>query len=190
MKNKNQLILFGSFLPFCWLGFMAVHELGHVLAAVGTGGQVQKVVVHPLAISRTDIQPNPSPLVTVWAGPLVGVVLPIAIWACFKLFKWSCEFLARFFAGFCCVANGGYIGVGSFERIGDAGAMLSHGSAIWALWIFGIVCAVVGFWLWHGQGAKFGLGQGKGQVDERAAYVSLTLFVVLYVATFAFSPRF
>ena len=31
MKRMNQVILIGSFIPFCWLAFMLVHELGHVL---------------------------------------------------------------------------------------------------------------------------------------------------------------
>ena len=60
-----------------WIGMQAVHELGHVLAASATGGTVQRVVLHPLTISRTDVSPNPSPLAVAWAGPLVGVILPL-----------------------------------------------------------------------------------------------------------------
>ena len=42
-------------------------------------------------------------------------------------------YLLRFFAGFCLVANGGYIGGGSFDRLGGAGQMLRHGSPPWLL---------------------------------------------------------
>ncbi len=66
-------------MPLCWLGMMGVHEVGHVLAGIFTGGTVTKVVVHPLAISRTDIAPNPMPLIVVWAGPLIGVLLPLLL---------------------------------------------------------------------------------------------------------------
>ena len=36
-KRLPQLILIGSLLPLCWLGMMAVHELGHVLHAWFSG---------------------------------------------------------------------------------------------------------------------------------------------------------
>ncbi len=51
MKRVHQSVLIGSFLPLCWLGMMAVHELGHVVGAWLTGGRVAKVVLHPLTIS-------------------------------------------------------------------------------------------------------------------------------------------
>jgi hypothetical protein len=55
----------------------------------------------------------------------------------------------RFFAGFCLVANGLYIGLGSFNHVGDCGEMLRHGSQPWQLWIFGLLAAASGLWLWH-----------------------------------------
>ena len=186
----NQVILIGSFIPFCWLAFMAFHELGHVIAGLSTGGSVTKVVVHPLAISRTDVSPNPNPLITVWAGPIIGVLLPVVLWGTFPKFKIPGEYLARFFAGFCLIANGAYIGIGSFEKIGDAGDILQHGSPIWLLWLFGITTVPIGFLIWHGLGPKFGLGESNGNVDEWAAYISLGMFTVLFLATLLISPRF
>jgi hypothetical protein len=81
--------------------------------------------------------------------------------------------LLRFFAGFCLIANGAYIGVGSFDRIGDCDEMLRHGSPIWHLWLFGAATMPLGLWLWHGQGLHFGLGAASGHVDGRAAWISL-----------------
>ncbi len=190
MKRMNQVIFIASFIPFCWLAFMAIHELGHVLAAISTGGSVAKVIVHPLAISRTEISPNPHPSITVWAGPIIGVLLPLMIWALFWKFQWSGDYLARFFAGFCLIANGAYVGIGSFERIGDAGDMMKHGATIWFLWLFGIITVPTGFLIWHGLGPKFGMGESDGSVDERVVYVSLVLFAVFLLATFLLSPRF
>ena len=186
----NQVILIASFIPFCWLAFMATHELGHVIAGLSTGGTITKVVVHPLAISRTDVSPNPNPLITVWAGPIIGVLLPLSAWTAFWKFKIPGDYLARFFAGFCMIANGAYIGIGSFENIGDAGDMMKHGSPIWLLWLFGTITVPFGFLIWHRLGSKFGLGESKGRVDEWAAYVSLGLFTALFLATFLTSPRF
>lgn len=190
MKRMNQVILIASFLPFCWLAFMAFHELGHVMAAWMTGGTIGQVILHPLAISRTDVSPNPNPLVTVWAGPIVGILLPLLVWGVFWKFKIRGDYLARFFAGFCLIANGAYIGIGSFENIGDAGDMMRYGTPIWLLWLFGILTVPLGFLAWHKLGPQFGLGESNGAVDEWAAYASLGLFTLLFLATFLLSPRF
>jgi hypothetical protein len=77
--NRHQVILIASTLLGSWLGMQAVHELGHVAGAWLTGGRVEKVVLHPLTISRTDLAHNPAPLLVVWAGPTVGVLLPLAL---------------------------------------------------------------------------------------------------------------
>lgn len=77
MKRFDQILLIASFVAFSWLAMQAVHEPGHVLGARATGGTVTKVVLHPLALSRTDVSPNPRPLFVVWAGPIVGALLPL-----------------------------------------------------------------------------------------------------------------
>ncbi len=144
MKRIDQLLLIASYLPFCWLAMMAVHELGHVLGAFATGGQVARVVLHPLAISRTDLVANPHPMWTSWAGPLFGMTAPMFLHVVFHKKQWTCDYLVRFFAGFCLIANGMYIGIGSFGQIGDAGDLLRHGSPIWLLWLFGIATVPAG----------------------------------------------
>jgi len=190
MQRVNQLILIGTFVPFCWLAFMLVHELGHVVAAVLSGGAVRQVVLYPLTFSRTDVEPNPHPLLVVWAGPIVGTLLPLLIWWGFRRFQVPGDYLARFFAGFCLVANGAYIAIGSFDQVGDAGDMLKHGSLSWQLWLFGLVTIPLGFLAWHGLGPKFGWGQPAGRVDAWAAYGSLGLLLLLLVLMFLLSPRF
>jgi hypothetical protein len=57
---------------------MAVHEAGHVLGALLTGGTVKVVVLHPLKISCTVLSHNPHPLLVTWAGPAIGVLIPLA----------------------------------------------------------------------------------------------------------------
>jgi Peptidase M50B-like len=160
--NRNrfhQALLILSFIPLCWIGMMAVHELGHVIAAWLTGGTVTKVILHPLAISRTDVSPNPNPLLVVWGGPVIGVIAPLLIWLFFYYARSPLTYLARFFAGFCLIANGAYIGAGSFDRIGDTGEMLKHGTPVWFLWLFGLITFPIGLRLWHGLGVNFGCGE-------------------------------
>src|SRR3954454_20608537 len=81
VNRLPQVVLIISTVLGSWLGMQAVHESGHVLGAWLTGGQVARVVLYPLTISRTDLIHNPRPLVVVWAGPWVGVLVPLVGWA-------------------------------------------------------------------------------------------------------------
>jgi hypothetical protein len=187
MRRFHQVLLIGTFLPLCWLGMMAAHELGHVVGILATGGTVAKVVLQPLVISRTDAAVNPSPLLVVWAGPFGGVFLPLAVAMIARIGRFPWTYLIRFFAGFCLIVNGCYIGVGSFGGVGDAGDMLRHGSPIWTLWLFGLLTMPVGLYFWNGLGPNFGLGLAKGKVDRRAAYMCLGLFLLTLALEMALS---
>jgi hypothetical protein len=180
--RRHQVMLISSFLPLCWLGMMIVHEFGHVLGAWLTGGSVAGVVLHPLVISRTELADNPEPLLVAAAGPVIGIVLPLAAWGIAVLARVPGTYLLRFFAGFCLISNGAYLAAGSFERIGDAGDLLRHGAAPWHLWLFGAVAFPAGLYLWHNEGEHFGLGKAKGKVEPAAAWVSLGLLVVVVAA--------
>ncbi len=184
MKRVRQAVLIVSTLVASWLGMQAVHEFGHVIGAWVSGGRVARVVLFPLTISRTDLAENPHPLFVVWAGPVVGVLLPLGFWGVAAAAKSRVAFLLRFFAGFCLLANGLYIGTGSFGRVGDCGEMLRHGSHAWQLWLFGAATAPVGLWLWHGQGRHFGLGAARGEVDRVAVVVSAAACAALMALGF------
>jgi len=185
-----QVLLIVTFLPLCWLGMMAVHELGHVAAAIASGGSVTKVVLHPMTLSRTDVGLNPHPRFVVWAGPIVGVAIPLALWGLGRLANLRWRYLLRFFAGFCLIANGAYIGVGSFDRAGDAGDMLRGGSPAWPLWLFGLAAVPIGLMLWNGLGRYFGLGKAPEKVDRRDACAAACLLAVVLLAEFALSSRY
>jgi hypothetical protein len=183
-SRPHQAILIGSTLVGSWLGMQAVHEAGHVVCAWLTGGQVAKVVLHPLTFSRTDLAHNPRPLVVVWAGPILGSLAPLLLWCIAAAARMRGVFVLRFFAGFCLVANGAYIAGGSHFRIGDCGEMLRHGSPLWLLWLFGAVTAPIGLLLWHRQGSCFGLGLAEGQVDRWVGYGTLATCSILLAIAF------
>jgi hypothetical protein len=127
----------------------AVHEFGHVIHAAISGGQVARVVLHPAEISRTDVAPNPYPLFVAWGGPIWGCIIPVAVaFLCRKLASPVSE-IARFFAGFCLIANGAYIGTGIVYPVGDAEQLLRHGAPAWTLAAFGLIAILAGLWFWH-----------------------------------------
>lgn len=88
---------------------MAVHEFGHVIGALVTGGSVERVVLRPLTISRTDVSRNPHPGVVVWLGPILGCGIPVVVWRLIPRGMTIVRNIAMFFAGFCLLANGAYI---------------------------------------------------------------------------------
>jgi len=178
----HQIIFMVAVLGLCCQGMMAVHELGHVIGAFATGGQVNQVVLHPAAISRTDVSPNPSPTIVVWAGPVAGSLLPLMLLAAFHVAKLSGQGrgLLQFFAGFCLLANGAYIGVGGFDGVGDAGEMLRHGTPLWSMMVFGISACGLGLWLWHRLGSlKHFLAHPEAVRQSHAFFMAAALAVII-----------
>ncbi len=188
MPRLRQIVFIASLLGLCWLGMQAVHELGHVAAAMLTGGEVSQVVLHPLTISRTDLGVNPRPLVVVWAGPLAGVLLPLAAAGV----RWFVDNLAtrcvQFFAGFCLIANGAYIGLGTFERIGDCDVMLRHGTPMWVMIAFGIVAIITGLGLWHRLGSPRDFFTKPDAVSAWAVVLVSSSFLAMFALGLLFSP--
>jgi hypothetical protein len=155
----------------CWLGMMAVHEAGHVLHAWAGGGSVARVYLPPAGFSRTVLSANPRPLFVAWGGPAWGCVIPLILMLLTRL---AARFMARppkrarlaamFFAGFCLVANGAYVGTGWTLRAGDGADMLRHGTPPWVMCGFGFVAVSAGLFLWHRIGVDMRGGPGGAQV--------------------------
>jgi len=173
-----QALLIVSVLPLSCLGMMIVHELGHVLAALASGGTVAKIVLYPLEFSRTDLAENPHPLFVACGGALGGTILPLFFLWIAKWKRLSTCYLFLFFAGFCLVVHGIYLGVVSFMNAADAGDLMRHGTPHWVLVLFGVATVPSGFLLWNGLGAHYGLGVG-GRVRHLDAIVTFILLLAV-----------
>ena len=238
----HRILFVVASLGLSWLGMMAVHELGHVIAAMMSGGTVVRIVLHPAAISRTDVSPNPVPLLVAWSGPLLGSLIPCTVMMLlhfvqryaermglavrpaletdsFNLRGVESEFrrlgtadscnavaadrradggfistanrkatlaflgdLCQFFAGFCCIANGAYLGIGAFDGIGDAGDIQRAGSHVSLLILFGVMASAAGFLFWHRLGSPRALFRTSTPTDAwlaRGLFATLVLVVVV-----------
>lgn len=180
----NSIAFLIASIVLCWFLMLAFHELGHVIGAMTSGGVVERVVLHPLTISRTDVHPNPQPLWVVWLGPIVGCLIPLSLWwSVPQQFKFARK-LALFFLGFCLIANGAYVGIGAFDSVGDCGTMLKHGSPFWTLVLFGAVTASTGLYAWHSLGPPAQLMNFLGSVDWKTTrWMIVTLFIWLLSAS-------
>jgi hypothetical protein len=171
---------------FSWLAMMVAHELGHAFNAWLSGGIVSKIVLHPLAFSRTDLSVNPHPLFVAWGGAIWGCLIPLGLLVFVHFITRNYRYLFAWWAGFCLIANGAYLACGWLFSDGghaadDANVILQNGGARWQLIVFGLIAVPIGLWLWNGLGRYFGLGATHGKVDRKAA-VGVTVELFLLVA--------
>lgn len=189
MKRFHQLLFVVSLVALSWYAMMAVHEFGHVMGTLMTGGSVKRVVLYPLTISRTDVASTRNPGLVVWLGPIVGCLLPLVVSSLVPRRFVAARNIARFFAGFCLVANGAYISFGALGRVGDCGEMLRTGTPLWTMWGFGAVTIPAGLLIFHRLGPlRLFVNNPSAVTPKLTGSVFLTL-VLLLTAEFVLSPR-
>ncbi|HZW06782.1 MAG TPA: hypothetical protein VFF65_06635 [Phycisphaerales bacterium] len=156
-----------------WLVMMAVHEGGHAIGARLTGGHITRVVLTPLALSRTDVSPNPAPLTVAWCGPLIGALAPAAVCALLALAQRNPGRWLRAFAGFCLVVNGLYLASGAVAPAGDTQDLLQLGSPPALLAAAGLPLAAAGLWMWHRLGPLWGIAGAPAADLRRWGWMSV-----------------
>ena len=182
----TALLIFST-AAFSWLAMMIVHEAGHVLHASLSGGTVERVALHPLEISRTDVFPNPHPHFVAWGGAVWGCVLPVAAWLVAQRAALRTAPLLRFFAGFCLIANGAYLGAGVMWPVGDAADLLRSGTPRWLLGLYGAIAISLGLWIWHGLGPRFGVPRAATPALRLTALAMLCATVLICIAELVLS---
>lgn len=153
----QRILLVVPLVYACWLLMMAVHELGHVLHARLSGGRVVAVHFGLLEFSRTELAYDPHPQFVAWGGPVWGSLIPLAAYGRAVALHLRVRRLLCFFAGFCLIANGAYIGLGWIDAAGDAGTLLRNGASVWVMATGGLSAVALGLYVWHSLGPRFGL---------------------------------
>lgn len=160
------LLLTGAYAG--WLALLAVQEFGHVLHAWLSGVRVERVVIPLMGFSRTDLLGATTTRFIVWGGPAWGCAIPLVALA----IGWTRPRIRRIllaFSGLCLIANGAYLGAGSFLAAGDAGDLLRLGTPGWTLWLFGAITVSAGLYCWHLLGPQLGLSSRGDDPRARAS---------------------
>jgi hypothetical protein len=100
------------------------HEAGHVVCGWAGGGTLREAEVAPWHLPHSSFDPDPHPLVTLWGGPVLGVMVPLTAATLFRRgWVW-------FIAYFCLLANGAYLATAwlSGERQLDTPRLLAQGT--------------------------------------------------------------
>lgn len=132
-----------------WLAMLALHESGHVLNALLSGGQPRSASIPLWGFSYTELASNPFPQFVAWGGFVWGSALPLLFVLAGLRVGGRIRRAALFFGGFCLIANGVYLAAGQFDAVGDAGDLLRHGVPRWLLIVCGVSATALGLWLWH-----------------------------------------
>lgn len=108
-----------------WIVMTFTHEIGHIIGGTCCGGSLQSADLLPWHLPYSIFDPDPFPLVTLWAGLIIGVLAPVAV-AMIIQREWI-----WFIANFCVLANGAYIATAWFsgDRYLDTPKLLEHGAS-------------------------------------------------------------
>jgi hypothetical protein len=135
---------------------MAVHEAGHVINALTSGGKPRQVELPLIGFSRTDVEPNPSPCFVAWGGPVWGAVIPTLLMLALTRVR-RARSLTMWFAGFCLVCNGAYLLAGTVIRSGDTRELIRLGTPPIICALIGGVMLAAGLFVWHIATARSGV---------------------------------
>ena len=138
----RHLLRFTVLLVASWFVMTFTHELGHIVGGYCSGGTLATADLLPWHLPYSFFDPDPKPLITLWCGPLLGVIVPLGIaWAVRRESPW-------FVAHFCVLANGTYLATAwiSGERHLDTPKLLEHGAHPVTIGLYCLLTIGFGYW--------------------------------------------
>ncbi|TWT75078.1 hypothetical protein [Allorhodopirellula solitaria] len=137
----KRVIHFVLLLAAAWIVMTLTHESGHIIGGMVCGATLTDFQLAPWRLPYSVHSPDPHPLITLWAGPLFGVVAPLTLAALIRK-RW-----AWLIADFCLVANGGYLALAwiSGDRFLDTPRLLDAGANPATIVLYCIVTIVAGY---------------------------------------------
>ena len=139
---QYRVLVFAALLAASWCVMTFVHESGHVLCGWIGGGKLQEADLTPWSLPYSRFEPDPHPLLTLWGGPVIGVLVPVIVAAVARQ-RWL-----WFIAYFCLLANGAYLAAAwiSGERFLDTPRLLHHGAHPASIAAFCVATIVAGYY--------------------------------------------
>ena len=108
------------------------HETGHMIGGLIGGASLIDYDIAPWSLPFSFHNPDPHPLLTLWAGPLLGVAVPAVFATVFR------HRSLRFIADFCLLANGVYLALAwiAGDRFLDTTRLLESGAPPFTIAIY------------------------------------------------------
>lgn len=137
----RRIVQFVLLLIAAWMVMTFTHEMGHIIGGTCFGGTLKSADLVPWHLPYSIFEPDPLPLVTLWSGLILGVLVPVAFAIVFQRdWMW-------FIANFCLLANGAYIATAWFsgDRHLDTPQLLDHGASPIAIAIYCLLTIGFGY---------------------------------------------
>ena len=137
----SRLSKFVMLLVLSWIAMAITHECGHLVGGMLSGATLTDVDLAPWRMPYSLHSPDPHPLVTLWAGPLVGAAAPcLFAWVIRQPWVW-------FIADFCLIANGSYLALAwlSGDRFLDTPRLLDAGAHPASIVLYCLATISVGY---------------------------------------------
>lgn len=124
-----------------WLVMTFTHEVGHIVGGWLGGATLTEFDVAPWRLPYSVQHPDPHPLLTLWSGPVFGVLVP-GLLAVLIRQRWII-----FIADFCLVANGAYLTLAwvAGDRMLDTPRLLDAGASPIAIGAFCLLATGLGY---------------------------------------------
>jgi hypothetical protein len=138
---RRRVLRFTLLLVFAWSVMVTTHELGHIVSGCCLGGTLDDFDIRPWRLPYSLFSADPHPLLTLWGGPVLGVLMPLAM-----------ALLIRtpaiwFVANFCLLANGIYLALAwvAGDSHLDTPRILQHGGSAVHVAIFCLITVGIGY---------------------------------------------
>lgn len=130
-----------TLLLISWTAMTLTHEAGHIIGGTCCGGNLVSYDFRPWQMPYSIFAPDPRPLVTLWSGLLLGVMVPLFLALLIRR-EWM-----WFICYFCMLANGIYIATGWFtaDRYLDTTKLLEHGASPASIVVYCLVTIGFGY---------------------------------------------
>ena len=161
----RRVVRFVLLLTVSWCVMTFVHEVGHIVGGWASGAILTDYMLWPWGLPYSFFSPDPHPLVTLWAGPILGVAIPLAIAAAMR------HPTAWFIANFCLVANGAYLTFAWFagDPWLDTPRLLSEGASPLMVALYCVLTISCGYFRFRSDCMRLLRGDAAvgGEMDNR-----------------------
>lgn len=134
-----------------WTVMTFTHEAGHLVGGWFCGGTLLTADLLPWHMPYSIFSPDPKPLVTLWSGPILGVLVPLLVALVIQR-EWSRRSSGPcpevwFIAHFCLLANGTYLALAwwSGDPELDTPKLLKHGASPVSIGIYCLATIILGY---------------------------------------------
>lgn len=185
MKTFQRFLIVLGVFVFAYNASTIVHELGHGLTLIATGGELDFIEVSPFSWSYAHYRSNPEPMATSWSGFLWETIFGVLAFSILWIAKSRLSLFGVVLAIASLAGTGIYMLVGAVLRIGDSAALIRMGVPPAVLVITGSVLLLLVLPLILPLGGLLGVGKGKNKL--RITILVFSPIVAYLLAMVAFN---